>query len=61
MIVNISELEKRNVELYMQHGNLDITMAHLKFTYTQWNICKIEHKKVWKNQEKAEGFVNVDV
>ena len=24
-------------------------------------FCKIEDGKIWKNQGKAEGFVNVDV
>jgi len=31
MIVSISELDKGNGELYMQHGNLDITMVYLRF------------------------------
>ena len=29
MIVNISELKKGNGELYMAHGNLNITMVYL--------------------------------
>ena len=67
MIVNISELEKGNFELYMLHGNLDIFLVQwyilgsVKYRYTQWNFCKIEDGKIWKNQGKAEGFVNVDV
>jgi len=32
MIVNISKLEKGNGKLYMLHGNLDITMVHLRFS-----------------------------
>ena len=32
MIVIISELEKRNGELYMPHGNLDIKMVDLRFS-----------------------------
>ena len=32
MIVNISELEKGNGELYMHAGNLNITMVNLRFS-----------------------------
>ena len=32
MIVNISELKKGNGELYMAHGNLNITMVYLRYT-----------------------------
>ena len=32
MIVNISELEKGNGELYMVHVNLNITMVYLRFS-----------------------------
>ena len=34
MIVNISELEKGNLngELYMAHGNLNITMVYLSYS-----------------------------
>ena len=32
MIVNISELEKGNGELYMHTGNLNITMVNLRFS-----------------------------
>ena len=41
MIVNISELEKGNFELYMLHGNLDIFLVQwyilgsVKYRYTQ--------------------------
>lgn len=31
MIVNISKLKKGIGELYMLHGNLDITMVYLRF------------------------------
>ena len=30
IIVNISELEKGNGELYMAHGNLNITMVYIR-------------------------------
>ena len=33
MIVNISELEKGNGELYIAHGNLNITMVYLRYSY----------------------------
>ena len=33
MIVNISELDKGNGELYMQHGNLDIPMVYFRFSF----------------------------
>ena len=32
MIVNISELEKGNGELYIVHGNLNITKVYLRFS-----------------------------
>ena len=32
MIVNISELDKGNGELYMTHGNLHITMVYLRYS-----------------------------
>ena len=32
MIVNISELEEGNDELYMHAGNLNITMVYLRFS-----------------------------
>ena len=32
MRVNISELEKGNGELYMAHGNLNITMVYLRYS-----------------------------
>ena len=32
VIANISELEKGNGELYMVHGNLNITMVYLRFS-----------------------------
>ena len=33
MTVNISEFEKENGELYMVHGNLNITMVYLRLSY----------------------------
>ena len=32
MMVNISEFEKENGELYMVHGNLNITMVYLRLS-----------------------------
>ena len=32
VIVNNSELEKGNGELYMAHGNLNITMVYLRYS-----------------------------
>ena len=45
MVANNSELEKGNGELYMQHGNLNITMVYLRFSLIMLYTVKFLQKR----------------
>jgi len=59
MIVNISELEKGNGKLYMQHGNLDIAMVYLRFRLIMLYTVKFMQNRRQKQYERIKNKVKV--
>ena len=59
MIVNISELEKENGELYMVHGNLNITMVCLTFSQIMLYTVKFLQNRRWKKYERIKEKLKV--